>query len=158
MSRKSMVVSPLFPVSDFDLDPGLIFVLMPFGEDWSNDVYHVIKKTGEGCGFRVRRADDFFEPNIVINDIWRAINCAGLILADITVHNANVFYELGIAHTLGKRVVLLRQGGGEAAPFDLAVWRYFEYGLAPLKADQMQATLSKIFDKHRELDAADGHG
>jgi hypothetical protein len=93
----------------------------------------------------VIRADDIFGPRKIINDIWQSINKAGLIIADISIHNANVFYELGIAHTLGKEVILTRKKDGEKSPFDISAWRYIEYELTPLKAEEFRNTLSKVF-------------
>ena len=122
---------------------------MPFRETWSADVFHVIKRTCSAVGLHAKRADDIFAPAIVIDDIWKMINSAALIIADITNPNANVFYELGIAHTLGKRVILLRQHSGEPAPFDIAFWRHFEYGLGPLQVDEFQDTLRKVLETHR---------
>ena len=80
MGRKNIVVSPSFESVDFVLDPQLVFVLMPFSEKWSGDVYHVIRKVGQSMGLRVMRSDDIFAPNIIINDIWRMIHSAGLIV------------------------------------------------------------------------------
>ena len=128
MNRNSMVITPSFPTIDYETELDMAFVIMPFNEKWSDDVYFLIKEAGEAEEMRIVRSDDIFSPDIVINDIWKLINRAGLVFADITTHNANVFYELGICHTLGKKVVLLRQDGGESAPFDIAYWRYFNYG------------------------------
>ncbi len=148
MNRTSMVITPSFPVPEYELDPTLIFLIMPFSEAWSDDVFYLVKSSAEAHGMKVVRADEIFSPDIVINDIWKQLNRAGLVIADITRHNANVFYELGIAHTLGKRVVMLRQDGGENAPFDISYWRYFNYALSPIKAEEFKETLGKILQKH----------
>jgi hypothetical protein len=121
---------------------------MPFNEDWSDDTLFLIKQVGEEMGLKVIRADDIFNPNIIVNDIWRLINKAGLIIADITTHNANVFYELGIAHSIGKDVVLIRQIDGHNAPFDIAFWRFFEYELTLTKAEEFKKKLMMIFQNH----------
>ena len=144
MKRESMVVRPKFRPIDYQEKSNSVFVLMPFSENWSDGVYHLIKQAALRAGFSVARADDFFEPNIIIDDIWKNINSASIIIADITVHNANVFYELGIAHTIGKEVILTRQHGGKAAPFDIAYWRYVEYGIGPIEADEFISKLEKI--------------
>jgi hypothetical protein len=148
MNRKSMVITPSFPVPSYDIDPAMLFIIMPFGEKWSDDVYYLIKDVASNNGMDVIRADEIFSPDIIINDIWSLINRAGLIIADITKHNANVFYELGIAHTLGKKVIMLRQDGGENAPFDISYWRHFNYELTPIKAEEFKQTLGKLFKAH----------
>ena len=147
-TRTTMVIQPSFPSIDYAIEPKLVFVAMPFGESWSNDVMFIIKNVGEELGFNVKRADDIFNAGIIVNDIWSLINKAGLIIADITVHNANVFYELGICHTLGKEVVLIRKKGGEQSPFDISLWRYFEYELTPTLAEEFKGTLRKILSNY----------
>jgi len=149
VTRKSIVVTPSFQPLDYTLDATLAFVLMPFNEIWSDDVFHLIKQACSDVGLKALRADDIFAPDIVINDIWRMISRAGVVIADITAHNANVFYELGIAHTLGKRVVLLRQKEGAIPPFDVVFWRHLEYGLTPRRAEQFKETLRRILETHR---------
>jgi nucleoside 2-deoxyribosyltransferase len=44
-----------------------------------------------------------------MQDVWNHINKARIIIADLTTRNPNVFYEVGIAHALGKDVILLTQ-------------------------------------------------
>lgn len=94
------------------------------------------------------RADNLFEPSVIIDDIWREINKAEIVIADISIHNANVFYEIGIAHTLGKRVILIRKDDGQDAPFDIKLWRYYNYNLSPIKVkmfkEQMVALINKM--------------
>lgn len=149
MTRKSIVVTPSFQPLEYTYDASLAFVLMPFNEVWSDDVFHLIKQVCVEVGLKALKADDIFAPDIIINDIWRMINSAGVVLAEITTHNANVFYELGIARTLGKRVVLLRQKDGSVPPFDIAFWRHLEYGLTPRRAEQFKETLKRILETHR---------
>ena len=66
----------------------------------------------------------------MIRDIWRAIGAAQFIIADVTGRNPNVFYELGIAHTLGKDVILITQDSGDI-PFDLTHLRHIQYDYTP---------------------------
>ena len=95
MSRKSMVVKPVFGEIDYLAEKDFVFVLMPFTESWSDDVYHLIKSVGEDLRINIKRASDFFEPNVIMQDVWTSINRASLLIADISVHNANVFLRTG---------------------------------------------------------------
>jgi hypothetical protein len=54
---------------------------------------------------------------------------ADLIICDITYHNANVFYELGIRHALRKKRTLLIKGSpvADSTPFDILTDRYVPY-------------------------------
>jgi hypothetical protein len=81
-------------------------------------------------GLTVRRADDFFTAHSVVWDIWKAIVSARLIVADCTDRNPNVFYEIGLAHTIGKPTILVTQKS-EDIPFDLQHLRYIAYQLTP---------------------------
>ena len=107
-----------------------VFVLMPFKDDMVPVYEDHIKPTCASMGLTVRRADDFFTADSVVQDIWQAIAGARLIVADCTDRNPNVFYEIGLAHTIGKPTVLLTQRA-EDIPFDLRHLRYIEYQLTP---------------------------
>lgn len=147
-SENGLFISPYFPAVDGVIDPKLVFVLMPFSEEWSDDVQLLIKTVGKKHKLNIIRADDIFGPRKIINDIWQSIYKAGLIIADISVYNANVFYELGIAHTLGKEVILTRKKDGMKSPFDISSWRYIEYELNPINAEKFKDALSKEFMKY----------
>ena len=142
--RTAMIVRPVFGNIDYSIEPGTIFVLMPFCEPWSKDLYCLLQNAAALANMKIRRVDDIFEPGVITADIWKMINAAQIVIADITVHNANVFYELGIAHTLGKNVIITKAHGGAKPPFDIQMWRYFEYGLSLADARQCEEDLAKV--------------
>lgn len=145
MKRESMVVKPVFGEVDYSIKANSVFIIMPFSEAWSDDVSEGIKSVCDKYGITARRADDMFDmQKDVISDIWKGINEAELIIADVSVKNANVFYELGIAHTLGKDIVLLHQKGNEPIPFDISTRRYIEYGMYPKEFSNFQEDLGNI--------------
>ena len=113
------VIRPFWGLVDLANDD-MCFVLMPFTPDNLNDIYRQYVKpiVEEKTDLRCTRADDFYQGTLIMADIWSSINRAQLILADLTNKNPNVFYELGLAHTLGKRVVLMAQSLDDV-PFDL---------------------------------------
>lgn len=95
-----------------------LFVVMPFA-DYLQLVYDGhIKKVATKMNVGIPRADDFFSASSIVDDVWNAINAARIVIADCTGRNANVFYEIGIAHTLGKPVVLCAQTTDDI-PFDV---------------------------------------
>ncbi|MDP9383047.1 MAG: hypothetical protein M3Q29_23495 [Chloroflexota bacterium] len=128
--NRLMPVNPLFQGRDFALDASKAFVLSPFGGDFDAIYRDHIKKAVESIGVHCRRADDFYDNSSIIEDIWRAINEAGIVISDLTGRNPNVFYETGIAHTLGKEVILLTQSS-EDVPFDVRHIRYIRYAYTP---------------------------
>ncbi len=103
------------------------FIVMPFSQEWSGDVHRVIAKTCAAAGVRAVRGDDLFTPTDILDDIWNAIHAADFIAADITGRNPNVLYELGIAHTLAKPVLILSRNAADI-PIDLATRRVIIYG------------------------------
>ncbi|MDM0053531.1 tetratricopeptide repeat-containing protein [Variovorax sp. J22R115] len=62
-------------------------------------------------------------------DMFQLILQEEFVLCDITVHNANVFYELGVRHALRKQRTVLIKGkqSADATPFDIAGVRYMTY-------------------------------
>lgn len=128
LSRASFV-EPFFgrPSSDSALD---LFVLMPFDEKLRPVYEDHVKAVAKKLKLKVKRGDDFFTAHNVIQDIWNAIYGARIIIADCTGRNPNVFYEIGMAHTLGKAVILLTQSD-EDVPFDLRQVRYIQYAYTP---------------------------
>src|SRR5262249_12547919 len=116
---KGMAITPVFgrpqqPSAEQKID---VFVLMPFSEELKLVWKDHIKKVVSALNLVAKRADDFFTSHAVMEDIWGAICDAKVIIADCTGRNPNVFYEIGIAHTIGKPVVLTTQNR-EDVPFD----------------------------------------
>jgi hypothetical protein len=104
----------------------ICFVIMPFG-GWLDDYYTSIYRVAiEEAGLIPHRADDLFRPSTIVNDIWAYTKKAKVLLADLTGKNPNVFYELGLAHALGKPVILVAESM-EDIPFDLRALRIILY-------------------------------
>src|SRR4249920_893597 len=78
-------------------------------------------------------------------DMFALILEADVVICDVTIHNANVFYELGIRHALRKKHTVLIKGDPSAdiTPFDLSTDRYLQY---PVKqpADALDALVGAI--------------
>jgi hypothetical protein len=123
-------INPIFGPACYAVDQRLAFVLMPFSADLTEIYTAFIKPTVEDPQFGLvcRRADDVKSNKAIIQDIWKSICEARLVIADLSTLNPNVMYELGMAHTLGKETILIYQRGGEVKfPFDLAHIRRIEY-------------------------------
>ncbi len=102
------------------------FVLMPFSP-MMDQVYEVlIRPSLESAGYVVARADSDLNQRAIMQDIVAGIQRADLVVADMTGRNANVFYELGLAQGIRKRVVLLAQSTTDI-PFDLGAYRTVIY-------------------------------
>jgi hypothetical protein len=107
--------------------PPTCFIVMPFRQEWSADVHRILARACEAAGVRPVRGDDLFTPTDILEDIWQSLNAADFVIADITGRNANVMYELGIAHTLAKPVLILSRDAADI-PIDLATRRVILYG------------------------------
>lgn len=110
---------------DWTVDPKLLSVMMPFDTNFDG-VYKVLKRTTKKLGLDCLRADDIWEDPAVIQDVFSLIYRSRIVICDCTGRNANVFYETGIAHTLGREVILITQTKQDI-PFDLQHLRYVEY-------------------------------
>lgn len=135
LKRNVIPSKPLWRSRDFEVDDNLCFVLMPLSNDppyqHTQEVFHdSVKLIVESFGLSCKRADDFFRPTPIMEDIWTQMCKARLLIADCTGRNPNVFYEVGIAHTLGKPVILITQNT-EDVPFDLRMIRYIKYTVTP---------------------------
>lgn len=107
------------------IDNTLLSVMMPFDSRF-NDVYATIQATAKALNLKCLRADDIWENHTIIQDIVSLINRSRIIICDCTQRNANVFYEVGIAHTLGRDTILITQSESDI-PFDLRHLRYVTY-------------------------------
>ncbi len=126
----AMAVKPFFRAPKELRNAAQIFVLMPFAEEMKAVYEDHIKKVARRVGRSVARADDFFTAHALMGDIWAAICAAEIVIADCTGKNPNVFYEIGVAHTLGKDVVLITQKN-EDVPVDLRHLRFIPYVYTP---------------------------
>jgi hypothetical protein len=105
------------------------FVIAPIGEDSSEERKHsdmvleaLIRRALETDGYEVIRADQISKPGMISGQVVEYLLKAGLVIADLSFHNPNVFYELAIRHTIGRPTVhLIRKG--DAIPFDLKDFR-----------------------------------
>lgn len=141
-------VSPVFPSPKSNDAIPDIFVLMPFNDDLKPVYEDHIAPVVRDLELTVGRADDFFAASSIINDVWNAIYACQIVIADCTGRNPNVFYEIGIAHTVGKPTVLLTQDIQDV-PFDLRHLRSIVYSYTPRGMKGFSVALSKTISAER---------
>lgn len=107
------------------IEPTLVSAMMPFDSSFDS-VYNSIREAANNSGVRCRRADDIWENPAIIQDVVSLIDRSRIVICDCTGRNPNVFYEAGIAHTLGRDVILITQSDHDI-PFDLRHLRYVRY-------------------------------
>lgn len=128
-----------------------VFVLMPFTEELRPVYEDHIKNAISKAGLEVGRADDFFRSRSIMSDVWSAINAARVIIADCTKRNPNVFYEIGLAHAVGKETILISQSVDDV-PFDLQHLRFIVYEYTPRGMKAFEAALLKVVESIKKSD------
>jgi len=137
----------VFQLTDYEnIEPTLVSVMMPFDLAF-NAVYATLQQAAKAAGLRCRRADDIWENPAIIQDVVSLIDRSKVVICDCTGRNPNVFYEIGIAHTLGREVILITQADADI-PFDLRHLRYVRYlnngeGLQTLR-ERLQPRLAEL--------------
>jgi hypothetical protein len=138
-----------------------VFVVMPFNDKVAENLYrHSIKPVCHKLDLNATRADEIFSPNPILDDIVVAIESAKVIIADITGRNANVFYELGISHTLKRsQTIMITRDPHKDVPFDVGHFRIIKYedsisGKSVFEHD-LEQTLRVILGDPRTLKASE---
>ena len=116
------------------------FVIMPFGKkkgadgsmyDFNSIYSQLIKPALEMAGFEPFRADEETASGDILTDMFQELLLADLCIADMSIDNANVFYELGIRHAFRKRGIVHIQAGRAYMPFDVFNVRTIPYHITP---------------------------
>ena len=131
------------------IEPTLASVMMPFDAGF-DAIYDAIRQAADGAGLRCRRADDIWENAAIIQDVVALIDRSRVVVCDCSGRNPNVFYEAGIAHTLGREVILVTQSEHDI-PFDLRHLRYIRY----LNNAEWRAVLTRAL--HSRMQTILGH-
>ena len=95
---------------------------------------------------------EIWAPGSIQEDMFSLLLLANIVIADITIHNANVFYELGIRHSLrDRKTILLKCPGYDDTPFDITGYRYLSYDITdPSKTlDDLIKTLKETIETDR---------
>src|SRR6185437_16026519 len=123
--RKIIFSPSIFSIPPEQVDCDLISVMMPFSHEFA-PVYESIREASTNANFACTRADDIWDHSTIIQDIFSLIFRSYIVVCDFTGKNPNVFYEAGIAHTLGKHVVPITQSANDI-PFALKHHRFATY-------------------------------
>jgi hypothetical protein len=134
-------------------DKKFVFAIVPFDDDRAEIYNNIIKTTVEGNGIDCKRADDFPTIDIKINNIIEKIWQSEFIIADLTKFKPNVMYELGYAHGMSKKIIMIYEGNesdlnDQNFPFDIRHIEILSYtsgttGGAYLK-DQLQLRIENV--------------
>lgn len=122
----------------------LCIVLIPFDSS-GEERFTMLKEIGEELGFETLRVAQYYSSGMILEEIVRSIRDAHLVIADLTSSNPNVYYEVGIAHALGKRVFLTAEDR-ESIPVDLGNVQICKLEVTRTGRDQLLRELKKFHD------------
>ena len=120
-----------------------IFVAMPFAKKYEPFYEQVKNILKEEMGLDCQRADDVFRPGIVMDHILQGIQGSSIVIADLSGANANVNFEVGIAHAKRKSVLLLTRDSAELSKKLLGNLRYLVYEDSIEGANQLRRDLTR---------------
>lgn len=125
-ATKTITFTPsIFDIPDREPLNNIVSVMMPFAAEFDN-VYKAIQDSCLQVELECYRADDIWQNSTFMQDIFDLIFCSMVVVVDFSGRNANVLYETGIAHTLGKIVIPITQSISDI-PSDLQSHRALKY-------------------------------
>ena len=133
-------------------DEKLIFVLMPFAEKYQEIYDDIIRPLAKEIGLKSLRADEIFGSNAIMEDILKAIAKSKIVIADVTNRNPNVFYELGISHTVKDNVIIITQSMDDV-PFDLKHLRCINYSQTLRGSQELKSQLRQTIEGILQIDS-----
>ena len=102
------------------------FVVMPFEPLYEAEYERVIKPAVEEAGLECVRGNEIYTRQAIVQDMWHSVRKARLVVAELSGRNPNVMYEIGLAHAIGKPIILMTRNEADV-PFDLRALRYLYY-------------------------------
>jgi hypothetical protein len=128
------------------------FVIMPFLAELHYFYLFMQRHIEEKHGLVCKRGDEDVLTVPLLDKIREYIAEADVLIADCSGKNPNVFYELGMAHSLGKKVILITKDSIEEAPVDIRHYEFIRYDLAKHQEffDSLDKALRAVFIDHYE--------
>ncbi|MDY6986868.1 MAG: hypothetical protein SWQ30_02325 [Thermodesulfobacteriota bacterium] len=130
------------------------FFIMPFRKDLNFFYLYTQQYLHDKHKIHVERGDHKILTQPLMEKISRQITTSDFVIADITGGNPNVFYELGIAHTLKKPVIFITQDKVEDVPVDIRPFEFIKYDLSDhgsFLASIDNAVSALFTERHRDL-------
>ncbi|MPU14911.1 nucleoside 2-deoxyribosyltransferase [Acinetobacter baumannii] len=129
------------------------FVVCPIGLDDSDTrrrsdklLKHIINPVCKKCNFETIRVDHLNTSDSITETILTHLTESDLVIADLTEHNPNAFYEIGYRSALKKPIIHLKDKN-DSIPFDVSTIRTFDYDLSDLDSvDELKERLAQTIN------------
>src|SRR5437899_2012621 len=132
-----------------------VFVAMPFGDkegiDFNKIYSDLIKPALESVGFEVFRADEEMRVGDICTDMFQELLLADLVVADLSIDNPNVWYELGVRHALRRRGVIQITCRRDYMPFDVYTDRTLRYQIKENTGGAAVPAAERLEDDKKKL-------
>ncbi len=129
-----------------NVEDGFVTCLMPFNRQY-NRIHECIKEVCRANDCQCHRSDDKYTPNSILKYTMELILKSQVIIAVLDGRNANVYYEVGIAHSIGKTVILVNNVSRfKDTPFDIKGNRIVLYKDIPNLHMQLDRILKNIYN------------
>jgi len=129
----------------------LVFVAMPFAQEFEDvyqfGIYEVVRR----CGFVCERVDESYYAGNMVERIKEGISNAEFVIADLTSERPNVYLEVGYAWGLETPVLLIAREG-QNLHFDLAQHKCIFYPTIVRLADSLEQTIRNLFPSDAKID------
>src|SRR5579863_2697164 len=147
----------------------ICFVIMPFGRkpdasgreiDFDAVYKQIIEPAVTAAGFEPIRADEEVNAGLIHKAMYERLMLSEFAIADLTIFNPNVYYELGVRHALRPQTTVLISADASRLPFDVGNLRTLPYALdekaLPKDPESARAALAKRLEDckvHGEADS-----
>ena len=131
------------------------FVVMPYGTkdqiDFNRVYGDLIRPALETAGFEVFRADEEMRAGDIRTDMFQELLLADLVVADLSIDNANVWYELGVRHALRARGVIGIMCRRDYMPFDVYTDRALRYSIKEIPPGAAVPDPERLEDEKKKI-------
>jgi len=147
-ANREMVINPVFQIRQFSEREAGCLMVMPLEAYWSDPIWNCVKHTLEGLNYKYLHRAYALNEEGTLENTWQAMNEVDWIIVDLTYRQPDVFYILGIAHTLGKDVLMITQHERDI-PLELRKFNYLVYDNNLAGLEKLQIELTKRLSKEK---------
>ncbi len=133
------------------------FVIAPIGDKGSETrkrsdqaLKHIFKRALSEK-YEVTRGDEILEPGMITTQILQSVQDSNLVIADLTEHNPNVFYELAVRHAIEKPIIHVIEPRLSKIPFDVGGFRTIEFDLTD--PDSIESAVEQLRQQAQQAES-----